>query len=299
MKFGKVDDPSIIDFTLPADHEGTARVPATKPYKGVPNIYVGCAKWNRQDLKNFYPRGTKDELSYYASQFNCIEMNASFYRNFSTVQFEKWRDKVPDDFRFFPKVYQAISHWRRLKDVEEEVKMYLHGVEHLHEKLGMVFLQMIHNFKPNEENMDRLRAFCALWPDHIPLAIELRHTDWYNDDYTATELYTVLERHNIANIITDTAGRRDLLHMRLTSNTAFVRYVGANHASDYTRATDWVDRLEQWVEQGIENIYFFVHQNNEVESVNISRHLIRQLNERLDIQLKLPNTLDTLQSSLF
>ena len=40
---------------------------------------------------------------------------------------------------------------------------------------------------------------------------------------------------NISNVIVDTAGRRDLMHMRLTNPTAFVRYVGANHESDYTR----------------------------------------------------------------
>ena len=51
-----------------------------------------------------------------------------------------------------------------------------------------------------------------------------------------------------ANIIVDTAGRRDMLHMRLTTPSAFIRYVGANHPSDYTRLDDWVERIENWVE---------------------------------------------------
>ncbi len=82
MKFGKVDHPETVDFSFPEDHPATAGVLAGND-KGKPaKIYVGCAKWNRQDLKNFYPRGTKDELAYYATQFNAIEMNATFYRNF-------------------------------------------------------------------------------------------------------------------------------------------------------------------------------------------------------------------------
>ena len=80
MKFGKVEQPELIDFTLPQDHLDTEVVLTNFKNKTTPNIYVGCAKWNKQDLKNFYPRGTKDELVYYASQFNCIELNATFYR---------------------------------------------------------------------------------------------------------------------------------------------------------------------------------------------------------------------------
>ena len=85
MKFGKVEQPELIDFTLPTDHPDTAVVLAKNSNKENLNVYVGCAKWNRQDLKNFYPRGTKDELVYYASQFNSIELNATFYNfDFST-----------------------------------------------------------------------------------------------------------------------------------------------------------------------------------------------------------------------
>ena len=58
MKFGKVDDPGSIDFTLPPDHPDTKILLNSKATKAKPQLYVGCAKWNKQDLKNFYPRGT-------------------------------------------------------------------------------------------------------------------------------------------------------------------------------------------------------------------------------------------------
>ncbi|MEM9001058.1 MAG: DUF72 domain-containing protein, partial [Bacteroidota bacterium] len=79
MKFGKVDHPELIDFTIPENHPDTDALLSTFKTDANLQVYVGCAKWNRQDLKNFYPRGTKDELQYYASQFNCIELNATFY----------------------------------------------------------------------------------------------------------------------------------------------------------------------------------------------------------------------------
>ena len=107
-----------------------------------------------------------------------------------------------------------------------------------------------------------------------------------------TSLNSILKEYNIANVITDSAGRRDLLHMRLTSDTAFIRYNGANHDSDYTRLDDWVDRLEDWYDQGLKNVYFFVHQNLEEASPLLSAHFINKMNERFGLSIKIPQTLN-------
>ncbi|WP_438712479.1 DUF72 domain-containing protein [Aquimarina muelleri] len=289
MKFGKVQDPNSIDFTLPVDNKNTAAV-LKKEGKGDLSVYVGCAKWNKQDLKGFYPKGTKDELEYYSSQFNSIELNATFYRIFPEDQFKKWYDKTPDGFKFFPKLVQNISHLKRLnEDVQPYVDKYLSSVIHLKEKLGTIFLQMHSNFAPKD--FDRVIKFVEKWPKEIRLAIEFRHTDWFNDPVIANELYALLESNNITNIITDTAGRRDLLHMRLTNKEAFVRFVGANHESDYDRLEDWMKRLVEWKGQGINQIHFFVHQNIEVESPLLSRYFINMLNDNLGTKLNLPNQL--------
>ncbi|REA62340.1 DUF72 domain-containing protein [Dyadobacter luteus] len=287
MKFGKVDNPEDIDFTLPADHADTSKVLGTK---GKPNIYIGCAKWNKADLKSFYPKGTKDELAYYSTQFNSIELNATFYNNFPIETIEGWFNKTPEHFRFFPKLHQGISHWKRLKDAKEPTDVYLDGIAHLQEKLGMLFLQMPDNFGP--KNWEILRDYLEAWPSGFPLALELRHTEWYNGKWNSDDLYELLEKKNIAHIITDSAGRRDLLHMRLTTPTAFVRYNGANADSDYTRLDDWFDRLKLWIEEGIENIYFFVHQNHEEASPLLSAHLIKRMNDELGTDLKIPLTPD-------
>ncbi len=82
MKFSGVPSVKGIDLSLPPDHPDTARMLRQGKRGGPPRIAIGCAKWNKQDLANFYPRGTKDELAYYATQFNSIELNATFYRFF-------------------------------------------------------------------------------------------------------------------------------------------------------------------------------------------------------------------------
>ncbi|HMC97727.1 MAG TPA: DUF72 domain-containing protein, partial [Flavobacteriales bacterium] len=241
MKFGGVSSVKGLDLSLPPDHPDTPRALGKGKRKGPPRIHVGCAKWNKTDLKNFYPKGTKDELAYYATQFNSIELNATFYRQFPPEVFSTWAKKVPGGFRFFPKVTQDISHFARLQRVERLVDDYVHAVRSLGDRLGAAFLQLHENFSPKD--LDRLEPFLSNWPRDIPLAIEFRHTDWYNKASVAAQLYPLLEAHRVMNIITDTAGRRDLLHMRLTTPSAFVRYVGANDPkSDRKRLDEWVKR---------------------------------------------------------
>lgn len=289
MKFGKVENPEFVDFTLPNDHLDTGTILANKdhsPFK----IFVGCAKWNRQDLKNFYPRGTKDELQYYSTQFNSIELNATFYRIFPPEQYQKWNQKTPDGFRFFPKIVQNVSHLRRLNDAAYPVlEKYLNATVNFEEKLGTMFLQMHSNFGP--KNWDRVVRFIEKWPKEFSLAIEFRHADWLGEPKVANELYHLLKENNIANVLVDTAGRRDMLHMRLSNNEAFVRYVGANHESDYARLDDWVERLSTWKEKGLKNVHFFVHQNLELASPLLSAYFIEKVNKKLSVDLKVPSTL--------
>lgn len=298
MKFGKVKHPELVDFTLPEDHPGTAVWLSQQETVGEGKLCVGCAKWNRQDLKNFYPKAIKDELAYYASQFNSIELNASFYRIFPAEQYVKWYEKTPEGFTFFPKMNQEVSHIKWLDDrVYAIVDRYLEATSNLKEKLGTIFLQLHHNFTP--KNWDKVVRFVSYWPKEFSLAIEFRHTDWFNDKKVAQELYALLEEYHVANVLADTAGRRDLMHMRLTNNEAFIRYVGTNHPSDYARLEDWVQRLFIWKNKGLKNIHFFVHQNMEMESPLLSAYFVEQVNKKLGCTLTVPKTLTSTQENLF
>ena len=179
-----------------------------------------------------------------------------------------------------------VSHIKRLNNVEESIDRYATNIRAFGEKLGMCFLQLHDNFKP--VNMERLVTAVEYWPEDIPLAIELRNTEWFSDASIANDVYALFEKHKISNIITDTAGRRDLLHMRLTTPNVFVRYVGANHESDYARLEVWKERIKRWKDSGMENLYFFVHQNLEQESPVLSAYLISMLNKEIGSNLTMP-----------
>ncbi len=138
-----------------------------------------------------------------------------------------------------------------------------------------------------------------VWSWDIPLAVELRNTDWFNDEEASEWIYDLFEKYEVSNIVTDTAGRRDLLHMRLTSPVAFVRYVGANHESDYQRLDDWIARIKIWKAQGLEKLYFFVHQNLEKASPFLSAYFLEQFNKEFGTDLPLPELGEQAQGNLF
>lgn len=296
MQFGKVEDPGIIDFTLPKDAPETAKLLAAHKTDDPFEIYVGCAKWNRSDLKGFYPRGTKDELTYYAKQFNCIELNATFYKMPDWQQVETWKNKTPEGFKFFPKLTDIISHYKRLIDVKEPVEQFCNAVSAFEDKLGMAFLQLHDNFKPKD--FDRLKGVLENFPKGIPLGVEVRNEEWFANKEVGKAYTALLEKEGMANIIVDTAGRRDMLHMRLTSPVAFVRYVGANHPSDVDRLNDWVTRIKKWRKEGLQKLYFFVHQNLELESPLLASHFIEEINKAFKVSLALPAK-QTTQKSMF
>lgn len=296
MKFGQVEDPSQIDFTLPKDHSNTKEI-LKQNKKGLENISIGCAKWNKTDLKGFYPKGTKDELAYYSTQFNSIELNATFYGMPSSEQVLTWKEKTPENFRFFPKITNTVSHFRRLLNIDDVVTQFATAVLNFDDKLGMVFLQLHDNFKPKD--YERLEQFVNKWPKEVPLAIELRNTEWFTDEEILDKTCELFEQNNITNIIVDTAGRRDMLHMRLTTPNAFIRYVGANHESDYARLEDWLDRLTTWKKEGLQNLYFFVHQNIEKASPLLSAYFIEKMNEAWKTDLQVPKMGQENMPSLF
>ncbi len=91
-------------------------------------------------------------------------------------------------------------------------------------------------------------------------------------------------------MITDVAGRRDVLHMRLTAPIAFIRFVSNGlHPKDYQRADAWAERIAAWAAKGLQELYFFVHSPDEQTSPEMMAYVIGRFNEKLGAGLRLPN----------
>src|SRR3546814_8295050 len=135
-------------------------------------------------------------------------LNATFYNSPDREQVETWKDKTPEDFRFFPKIPNTISHFKRLLNIQEPVNAFCDAISNFEEKLGMSFLQMHDNFKPKD--FDREESYVNQYQQTIPLAVEMRNTEWFTDKTAAENFYHLLESKGRTNIIVDTAGRRDI-----------------------------------------------------------------------------------------
>ncbi len=291
MEFGKIPEAELelVDFKLPPDPAVTKEVLAKG--KGNTKFYIGCAKWGRKDwVGKLYPKGTKEKdfLENYARLFNCIEFNATFYKSPSPDQVLKWKAKVPKDFIFCPKFPQTITHLKRLKNTENEVTAFLEAIHEFKKNLGPIFLMPNPQVSPKQ--LDSIELFIEDFPKDVDLFLELRHPDWYADkEGYNMEVFNFLKKKKRGTIITDAAGRRDCVHMHLSTPECFIRFVGNSlHTSDYSRIDDWVKRIKKWMNAGLETCYFFMHQHEELHSPELIKYLIEQLNKHCGTKLEPP-----------
>jgi uncharacterized protein YecE (DUF72 family) len=291
MDFGKLTDEQLIsvDFTLPPDGAQTAKTLGGLSKTSEPKFYVGCAKWGRKEWVNLiYPPKVKaaDFLDEYVKHFNSIELNAVFYSIPKVDQIKKWKLKADENalkgFLFCPKISRTISHLKRLKNADDATDKYLSSIYEFGEYLGPCFLQLADNFAP--ASFDILEHYLDALPKDLKLFVEVRNQSWFEDKSFRSQLFEMLNKVNKGAIITDASGRRDCLHMEVTVPEVFIRFVGngiAHQASDFARVDQWVLRLKSWLDKGLSNVYFFLHQHNEKDTPVLANYTIQQFNKHL------------------
>lgn len=281
MDFGKVTLLEAVDFSLPTAPLANLQLFARqKPLAYLkPQAYLGCPTWtNKSWLGTYYPAGlsAKDFLHYYSQQFNTIELNTTHYRIPDEASVSKWCAAVNPDFKFCPKWPKQISHEQELQGVESATQAFCASLLAFKENLGMSFLQLSPNFGPDK--LAVLENFLTHLPRQIPLAVEVRHPGWFLNEQVFAKLAALLEACEVSTVITDVAGRRDVLHLRLTTPTAFVRFNGYRHdALDYARVDAWIKQLVAWLEQGLQTMYFFVHYEEILHSPQVIRYMLDKL----------------------
>ncbi|RYU80128.1 DUF72 domain-containing protein [Hymenobacter persicinus] len=304
MDFGRLSDLRYVDFRLPADHpETVAALARAQPQSaGPPALYIGCPIWtNKAWLGSYFPAGIKDSdyLHYYGRQFNSIELNTTHYRIPDAPTVRKWRDAVPAGFKFCPKMPQIISHERELYNADELTTTFCRSISELDEKLGMAFLQLPPTFGP--EHLPRLERYLLDFPSYVPLAVELRHPAWFADKGLRDSVAAMLEALGKTLVLTDVAGRRDVLHMRLTTATAFLRLNGHGLiGSDYSRADAWAERLAHWLSQGLQTAYVFIHQKDIMHSPLWTQYFLEKVRALTGLEVAPPRIIpQPVQGSLF
>ncbi len=291
MKFGKLPDISGVDFTLPSNPVANAfLLEGQRKEEQAFDFYTGCTGWSMPPwVGRWYPKGTKskDFLYHYSRQFNTIEFNTTHYRIPTPEQVEKWCAQVPADFRFCPKVPQRISHSRNLGLGTDQLPLFWEALENFGPFLGACFMQLPPYF--DSARLGDLERFLIAWPSKFPLAMEMRHESWFLNEDVIDEWSVLFAARGIATVITDVAGRRDVLHQRLTSTLTMIRFVGNGlHATDYDRIKAWTRQLVEWRELGLQTVYFFPHEPDNLLAPDLTEFLVQHLHETTNIKTRGP-----------
>lgn len=295
MEFGKVHNLNAINFDLPPGSAFNARVwaavePNPRNISCQPQVFIGGPIWANKDyVGKVYPSNAKerDFLHYYTRQFNTIELNLTHYQIPTAGMIAKWRQEATPGFTYCPKFPQIISHERQLVAVEGLTDEFVNAVMDLEEFLGMSFLQLPPTFGPDKWPV--LENYLKSLPDELDVAVEFRHPDWFRSttwNQTLERLHG-LRRHTV---ITDVAGRRDVLHMGLSSPVLTLRFIANDgHPTDYTRADAWVQRLKTWFEKGVQTAYLFIHGGAENDTApELILYWTRELKKHCGLNLKEP-----------
>jgi uncharacterized protein YecE (DUF72 family) len=227
----------------------------------VTEILIGTSAFTAEGwLGSFYPAGMqpRDFLSYYATQFQAVELDNTFYRTPAISTVEGWNLKTPPGFVFAAKIPQVITHEKVLVDCDDDLKHFLDTMTALGDKLGPLLFQFGYfnhsAFKSGTEFLARLKPFLKKLPKDFGFAVEIRNKSWMDAEYV-----DLLRENNVAIALIDQSWVPRPWEMEekldlITADFTYVRWLGDRKGIEAETKT-WdkviVDRtsdLRKWVE---------------------------------------------------
>ena len=205
-------------------------------------VRVGCSGWNYADWRGrVYPAGCPPRrwLAHYATLFDTVEVNSTFYRLARPEAVARWLEATPSDFLFTVKASRFLTHMKRLSDMERGVERLYAGIAPLARspRMGPMLWQLPERFRRDD---DRL-AFAL---ERLPPGrhcFEFRHPSWFTAD-----VYGLLHTFGVALVIGDDA-RRPLPEAPLTADWTLIRFHfgarGRRGNYSQTELREWAARI--------------------------------------------------------
>ena len=303
VKYGKIPDEEReahlprVDFSLPGDHPDTTAglAPGLNPESdsGL-DVRAGGTMWTIRPWRgNVYPAKATHKTwpVHYGRAFGTIEFNATHYRIHPPERMAEWADMMPDDFRFCAKFPAIITHYRRFNDCVGPTDDFIAGLDALGPKRGPSFIQLPPHFGPGQAG--KLLAYLKQWPRAFEVAVEFRHPGWFSpapeERQMVEEVWSAMRESGIGSVISDTALRRDAVHMRMTAPFLLLRFGGyEGHPSDRSRLEAWCMRLEAWRRAGLQSVDLLVHQPDSVHTPDTCRLFAELVQDRLGVEVRTP-----------
>jgi len=216
-------------------------------------VLVGTSGYNFPEWKGtFYPAKFPESqmLEYYAQRLATVEINYTFYRMPNAKAVAGWDAATPPAFTFVLKAPQRITHFARLKDIDDPLRYFLETARKLGPKLGPVLFQLPPNFK---KDVARLGDLLTQFPPDIRCAWEFRHESWFAD-----EVYEALKNGNAALCVADT----DAGHTPLVATADFGYFRLRDEGYVTGDLEKWAGKVKELGESWGDAYVFFKHEES-------------------------------------
>lgn len=209
------------------------------------------------------------EFQYYASEFDTVEINATFYRWFRESVWDNWRVRatsIRPSFEYVIKANQYYSHMKRL-NVDDKFKAswakFYASCQRLGPHLGPILFQFPESFKRDSITLARMEDLGKVLDPNGKFVFEFRHISWF-----CPELYVILKRHNWCLALVEVSGAGPAWCSTLSKGPnpriedypldsctwgAYVRFHGAQGkyigAYGPEKMTEWAWKFAEWTGQ--------------------------------------------------
>lgn len=216
-------------------------------------IYIGCSGFSNRDWKGFFfPEDlpSKGQLNFYATQFNTVEINSTFYRRPRPQTLQNWYERTGEDFKFFIKIPKTITHIKRLKDTAAETGDFCNYIHSgIKEKLAGFLFQMPPTFHFSNEDLEKVIE--TVDPEFLNV-VEFRHKSWWNEEVLKT-----LKEKNI--VFSGVSFPKDIPDEFITNSSKFAYYrlhgVPALFKSEYSE--EELINLADEIKKAKETVFVF------------------------------------------
>ncbi len=281
------------------------------------NYYLGCPQWQHPRWKSILGAPEGQPLSLYAQTFNSVEGNTTFYSLPAPRQSERWRQQVPDHFRFAFKFPRQISHDAQLINCAQETTRFVHTMQPLLDVCGPFMLQLSAQFSASQ--LDSLWRFLDALPEHLDIAVEVRHPDFFAKGESERQLNRGLLERRISRVCFDSRALFSALpddeatreaqrkkprlpvHILDQMECPMVRFIGHPQLEKNTEfLRPWATKMSQWLAQG-KHPYFFVHMPDIGDALQLAQLWHELINEVSSVAgtWSLPQKAEQPQQGLF
>lgn len=242
----------------PGDKTRLLRGSRLADIEAMSDLLAGTSSWTKPEwAARFYPRGAaaRQPLPYYATRFRTVEIDATWHRCPPLSWVEGWREKTPEGFVFAAKIPKAITHEKRLRDCEDELRFFLTIMRGLGSRLGPILFQLPRFGSRELPDLDaflaRLEPCLSLLPADLRFAVEVRNPEWLR-----APLFDLLHAHRVALVWCDDPKMPmprewQALPGALTTDFLYIRLLGEHRAEGEPVAApaevDRHDDVQEWV----------------------------------------------------